>query len=545
VRWSLLWVLATVLGLALGLPGVRQAHADSDAGLGVEGALAEITADPGQKVEHQMLVSLGAGAAAPMQIVVEARGLGEGPDGATLALDAADDTSPFSARGLIAAIEPEHFTLAPGGVQAVTATLAVPSDLTSGIRYADIYISSVPAAGGKSVGSVVALHVPVLLTIASSTFSTLASILSIDAGAPASGQPIGVTTVVQNRGDHHFRADNQVTIAEPDGASLGTVSVPLTGSSLLPLARHAYRASVTVRAGQILPAGTYTVDSRVVLQDGEVFDERRATFVVPPSSSSSAGSSTGGGSGSSAGGGSGSSAGGGSGSSRPGPVPTAVLPALPTATGEPLASGLVVAAVGLEPTATDAPVSSALSPTDEPLPESSAASPTDEPLPEPTTPSSAADDEQPQPPIARAAAPAAPPSRATVPVAIAAGGSSSPRSSETVTPAAFAASTSTPLPPVAALLTPTATHPVPKNEAPVVAVAGARASTTSAPATADAASPFAWWTLLAALVAGLVSVAATLFIGTRRRPAQASVGRTATRTLTSQGHADRRRAAGH
>src|ERR1700730_11416280 len=103
--------VASSLAAAALWPALIVAQSTPDTGLHVEGAVAESTVAPGKTHVHHMVVSLGAGAPAPMDIVVDARGLGQGPDGSPLPLLPEEDQSPYSARVFIKNIDATTFRL--------------------------------------------------------------------------------------------------------------------------------------------------------------------------------------------------------------------------------------------------------------------------------------------------------------------------------------------------------------------------------------------------------------------------------------------------
>jgi len=271
-------LLFAAAGLAPRLTAAQTAT--TDAGLRIEGIMAEYTVQPGQVLTHQMRVSLGKDAQAPLDVLVDARGLGQGLDGATLALEPADDSSPYSARTFISNIDHTSFHLEPGSVQAVTATIEVPSTVTAGMRYADIYLHTLPSGSGR-VGVVLAAHVTVILTVGGAEFTQTGKISKLDVLPVESGKPIQVTTVVQNTGNRHYRANALIAITDTSGKEVAQVLVPQSGSSILPGFPRAYTASFPLlNKLEGLATGMYGADSKIVLEDGQLIDERKTTFQI-------------------------------------------------------------------------------------------------------------------------------------------------------------------------------------------------------------------------------------------------------------------------
>ena len=275
--------VSTAFGLCLLLLGtgsVRAQTSTPDAGLAVEGAIGEYTVKPGQSLSHRMKVSLGRDASAPLDIQVDARGLGQTPEGSTLALQADEDTNRFTARPFITAIDQPRFQLQPGGSQVVNATFAIPQDFTSGTRYADVYIHTAPS-GGSRVGVILATHVPILLSVGGSRSPEQGSISRVEVPPIRSGKPINVSTVFENTGDRHFRADNVVSLMDMNGQQVAQLTVPLSGSSMLPGFPHMYTAAFSMLDNlQGLRAGTYAAESRIVLADGRILDTFKTTFEI-------------------------------------------------------------------------------------------------------------------------------------------------------------------------------------------------------------------------------------------------------------------------
>lgn len=277
---ALVFAVAALVITAPAVVLAQAAQAARPSGLGVQGTLAEYSVAPGQRLTHKMVVSLGAGVAAPVDVRVESRGLGQALDGTPVALTADQDTSPYSARPYVQGIDKPAFRLVPGGSQEVTATIAVPPDVSAGSRYADLYIHTVPSGSG-AVGVVLATHVPVVLKVAAAAVTEAASITALEVGAPVTGRPIEVTTVVQNTGNHHLRAQNEVTISDGAGNAVATQVVAFSGTSIVPTFPRQFKASLGLldKLGGI-DAGTYYAESKVTLPDGRVLDSQRTAFRV-------------------------------------------------------------------------------------------------------------------------------------------------------------------------------------------------------------------------------------------------------------------------
>jgi hypothetical protein len=240
---------------------------------------ASITADvtPGETLTHQMTLTLGDQDQA-VDMAVDVMGFGISLDGSAQAIAAVQDTSPYSARSFIS-VDQGSFHLAPGGSQNITATIVVPADVGAGGRYAIIYFhQQQPAGGAGGAGSLSAFNIPVLLTIKGSTLIHTGKISAVSAGKALTGQPVTILTNFQNTGNHHFKVQGQVTVKNAQGQTLDTLAIPLTASSILPGATIQLQAAIP--ASGALAAGSYTADSKVMLEDGTLLDEASGTFAV-------------------------------------------------------------------------------------------------------------------------------------------------------------------------------------------------------------------------------------------------------------------------
>lgn len=265
--------------LATGLlwPNVLAAQPSADAGLKVEGAIADYQVKPGDTLTHRMVVSLGAGAPSPMDIQVDARGLGQGLDGATLALEPGEDASPYSGRTLITDIDHTSFRLDPGGSKELLASIGVPPSLTAN-RYADIYIHALPVKT-ESLDIILAAHVPVLLHPTEADNAETAAITDVAVDPVISGHPIVVTTTVKNTGNHHFKTKTRTRLLDSGGRQIAATDIPFSGSSILPSFSRKFTAAFGfLNRVEGLPAGTYIAETSESLPDGTILDTRRTNF---------------------------------------------------------------------------------------------------------------------------------------------------------------------------------------------------------------------------------------------------------------------------
>jgi hypothetical protein len=250
----------------------------ADAGLTVSGSLAMFDVTPGETYVHTMTVSLGSGASAPVDVRIEARGLGQGLDGSIRPLLPEQDTSPNSARPLIRNIDVAEFQLSPGGSRVVTASIVVPSDFGSATRYAVLYVHALPRDQG-AVAFISAVNVPVVLSPAGVGSPESGQITDLSASSPDSGQSLTVQTTFQNTALRHFKALNEVTVTSTNHQVVLSSTTPLTDQSIVP--GYARRFEVSLALPDRPPGAshwTYNVESKVLLEDGTVLTSQTTSF---------------------------------------------------------------------------------------------------------------------------------------------------------------------------------------------------------------------------------------------------------------------------
>ncbi|MGA9086128.1 MAG: hypothetical protein WB284_05380 [Methanoregula sp.] len=224
----------------------------------------------------------------PSDISVEVMGFGQQMDSGFVPIDPANDTNPYSARTFIS-LDNTTFHLEPGASQPVTATITLPKDVGTGGRYAIIYVHALPVGSGQTTITT-AIIVPVLITISGTTPSLTGSITGVDVGSLTVGQPIVVTTTFKNTGNYQYRyIVNNVTITDGNGNIIGEGSAQPWPNSIIPGNTVQYVVTPDVKN---LSAGTYTVDSKILLENGQVLDDKTNTFTVgtnyvPPITASS------------------------------------------------------------------------------------------------------------------------------------------------------------------------------------------------------------------------------------------------------------------
>ena len=244
--------------------------------ISVSGAKYMKSIPPGGTDTQKMTIGIGADED-PADVMVEVLGFGQTSNQVYTALSPDNDRSPYSARTFIS-LDTDTIHLEPGDKKEVTATISLPGNVGAGGRYAIIYIHALPGEG-KSFTT--AVNVPVLVTISGSSPTEAGSITRLDVGEVTIGQPISIITSFENTGDYHYyHTVNHVTLTDSMGNIIAQNSTPPSVYAIIP----GNEVEFTVRPDlKDLPPGTYLVSSRVILESGQVLDEKTATFGIKES----------------------------------------------------------------------------------------------------------------------------------------------------------------------------------------------------------------------------------------------------------------------
>ena len=275
-RWwrSLLWTLAVTATATAAVVMIFSAPAEAK--LTISGSSLRTEIEPGEPYEHKITIRLDEGDPS-LDFVVEVLGLGQDPDGSSLALAPAADTSSYSAREYIN-VDKTSFHLRGGESTEVIATVNLPPE--SGGRYASVQVRTVPSQEeGVSLG--LAGNIIMVLTISDSELIHEGTITALEIEEIASGEPIKITTAFYNSGNHHFKVQGEVTVHDQDGAVLTNILIPPTTGSILP--HYSRQLDVVFDPEDALDPGDYFVRSRVTLEDGTVLDDAEAIFTLQES----------------------------------------------------------------------------------------------------------------------------------------------------------------------------------------------------------------------------------------------------------------------
>lgn len=246
----------------------------ASAGLGVSGAIIERKVDPGETFTHEMTISSDT-ASPPMDLAVDILGMNQTSDGEYTELNDSDDIGPYSARTFLKA-SPESFHLDPGESQKVAIEGKIPFDSHPGGRYALVNIHSLPIGKG-TVGIIVAVEVPVRLTITGIGLKKAGRIEDLRLEKPVSPRMQNISLVLRNTGNCHYKARAQVAVSDIRGNAIANVSTPLS-ENIIPGASRIFWISTTSKKD--LNRGDYLAKAAVKLDNGSTLDTMEARFEV-------------------------------------------------------------------------------------------------------------------------------------------------------------------------------------------------------------------------------------------------------------------------
>jgi hypothetical protein len=235
---------------------------------------------PGSSAVHTMTIST-TPADPPMDLIVDVLGLGQTSEQGNTGLSPEKDTSPYSARTFIT-VSPKTFHLDPGASQVVTATIAVPQNAGDGGRYAMLKIRNAPTGTGSTL-IVTAISVPVVVTISGSDLTKKGMITDVTVADVVPGQPIRITTLLENTGNIHYVVKNNVSVFDSSGKLIAEGGIPPSAQSIVPPFTQKYVVNLVTP----LSLGSYTATSTASLADGTVLDtktvpfEVKTTYIVP------------------------------------------------------------------------------------------------------------------------------------------------------------------------------------------------------------------------------------------------------------------------
>lgn len=245
-------------------------------GLAVEGVIFDAEVAPGEKIAHEMTVTLGEGEA-PMDLAVEIDDWGQSEDGVNLPLEDGTRPGPYSARGFLTA-EPKRFHIEPGGTEKVMVKADVPKDVGLGGRYALINICSLPerleAGTENSVGISVAVSALVRLIISGTDLVRRGEIKEANL-FNVSRKRQNLSFIFENTGNCHFKARAEAILMDKKGGVLGRSSSP-PSSNILPDAKRLFLLPLAPE--RELESGVYSVKAKITCENGTLLASKELEF---------------------------------------------------------------------------------------------------------------------------------------------------------------------------------------------------------------------------------------------------------------------------
>jgi hypothetical protein len=246
----------------------------ASAGLGTSGSKLEKDFAPGDHLIHVMHVKSDA-SDPPMDIQVDLLGYGQAENGATRELNASNDTSPYSARSFLK-VSPASFHLEPGNAQDITLEGDIPKDVGSGSRYALVKIHT-GAMGKGMVGFILAIDVPILLTVSGSEVQNKGEIENFSLEQPVSAAKQTMSLLFKNTGNIYYYPTVKAVVTDKNGTIDANVTVPSTISHLPTFTRL---FKFDLKSETPLKPGKYNVNATVSLNDGTFLASKEVSFVV-------------------------------------------------------------------------------------------------------------------------------------------------------------------------------------------------------------------------------------------------------------------------
>jgi hypothetical protein len=245
----------------------------ASAGLGTSGSKLEKEVTSGEHITHLMQVKTDASDQS-MDIQVEILGYGQSQDGAKRELNASQDISPYTARPFLS-VSPSSFHLDPGKTQDVTLEGDIPKDVGSGSRYALVKIHS-GAMGEGTVGFILGIDVPILLTVSGSEILDSGEIENLSLEQPISADKQTMSLSFKNTGNHHYLPKVDAVVKDKDGSIVSNVPVP-SPISLLPTYSRLFKFDLNPNTP--IKPGTYNLNA-TVSADGNVLATKEVSFEV-------------------------------------------------------------------------------------------------------------------------------------------------------------------------------------------------------------------------------------------------------------------------
>jgi P pilus assembly chaperone PapD len=261
-RYVIIIILAVLLLFVIVCPVLA-------GGLTVSGGKIDDLVSPANDYSYTMKVENNSDA--PMDVGVQVKGYGMLGDSAFIALEPAEDNSPYTGRELLT-VYPDSFRLEPSDSQIITIVVKIPSEIGDGGRYAIVFIHTVPPKDSM-VATISAVAARVLLTIEGSKLIHRSELSTPDLKLDKSLEALVILT---NTGNHHYKPKVLGTIKKGDKV-LATASID-DGWPIIPGYSRQFKLSFVNT--EMIPADEYEIDITVMDDSGNLAAQHSSTITL-------------------------------------------------------------------------------------------------------------------------------------------------------------------------------------------------------------------------------------------------------------------------
>jgi hypothetical protein len=265
------WIVAFVLGFALTLPTIIPASA----GLSVVGSIYQAEVIPGQHIEHEIKLHIGA-EDLPMNLTTSILDLGQNLNGGYTMINADQKKGNFSAQAFLN-VSPSKIHIDPGESKNLLISGDVPSNIGDGSRYAMASMRTEPKGSG-SVSVALVVNIPILLTISGSQFSRTAEISELDTTNLVNNIE-NATLTLKNTGNTDFHAMVKAVMKDIHGNPIANSTI--TQPTLPPILPEKLRKfDLSLKSSKKIEPGNYSLSVTAYLDDGTVLTSKEITLNV-------------------------------------------------------------------------------------------------------------------------------------------------------------------------------------------------------------------------------------------------------------------------
>lgn len=266
-HWKLMMLICT-LGLFTASPVF--------AGLLTSNGYHQVSVHPGESFSRTTTIHIDPDDPA-MNFSVEVYGITQGLDGYVQINNIAEDDYAYTAKPFINA-SPSHFRLEPGSSQDIVISGTIPSDIKGAGRYAMVFAKSNPMGNG-SIGICLATIIPVVVTVLDQKITYSGEIRDLSIERPIKARYENISFIFTNTGNYHYKVKVESILRDKNSTTLANTSEPLSIFDVKPLFSVRLETSLIPRAE--LKPGDYSVDAKVIAEDGTVLASKEVKFHIP------------------------------------------------------------------------------------------------------------------------------------------------------------------------------------------------------------------------------------------------------------------------